>query len=236
VRAGHRHERRRIARRKRLDAGFVDHVITLVIRVDPGALVVQSKQFDRTRDIGHAADRKRHPPALGQHVVWERTPFTNKLLADSYRERHVKQTIAVNVSEFAPADPEFAPAKTVRHHFDTGPAEHRQFDLLCSSRHCRFPASEVCSPLRLGPLSEYDALLWPLDLGHTTRASTSSARGARDLLERAVLDPHTHGHQRHEQERAERTRDRRPGQECDTHQFADDADVVGMVEVSIGST
>jgi hypothetical protein len=60
-------------------------------------------------------------------------PFTDKLLAHANGERHVKQPVAVNVSEFSTADAEFPASKTVRHGFDSRPTEHSRFNLLRSS-------------------------------------------------------------------------------------------------------
>ena len=67
--------------------------------------------------------------------------FTDKLLPHADGKRHVEQPVSVNVSEFSPADPEFAPAKTVRPGFDARPTEHRCLDLLRSSRQCPVPAA-----------------------------------------------------------------------------------------------
>jgi len=76
--------------------------------------------------------------------------LTDKLLAHAYGEWHVKEPVAVNVSEFPPADAEFPASKTVRRGFDTRPTEHRRFDLLRSSRHSLFPPAN-CQARLIGP-------------------------------------------------------------------------------------
>src|SRR5204862_7241574 len=111
-----------------------------------------------------------HPPAGGQHVMLPGASFTDKLLANADGERHIKQPVAVNVSEFPLAHPKFASAKSVRPGFDTRPAEYRRLDLLRPSRHVISQASHDWSSCRLRQTSfetaaKYDARSRPGDLG-----------------------------------------------------------------------
>ena len=57
-----------------------------------------------------------------------RLPFDDQLLAHADRERQIGQTAAMQVSEFAPSDPELATAEAVRQHRHVGPARNLALD------------------------------------------------------------------------------------------------------------
>ena len=123
-----------------INAGFVDDIVTLVGLREPGPFVVQPKQFDGARNISNTANSRTTPQplpaardALCAFLAGE------EMLADAQRGTDIKQPVAMNVSEFPPANPKLPPAKTVGPGFDTWPTEHRRLHLFRSTRHVLIP-------------------------------------------------------------------------------------------------
>ena len=97
------------------------------------------------------ADRDRDPPGVGQHVVGPRAPDGDQLVANPARERQVRDPVAVEVAELAPADPEFDAAEPVWSGLHARPRPHGLCDLFSGCHGPQTRAAAPSSPDAIGP-------------------------------------------------------------------------------------
>jgi hypothetical protein len=81
--------------------------------VTPGPLVVQTEERDDVSDVGVAVDEAAHPSGVRMNVMRLCTTVADELVANEERERQVRQTTAVQVSEFAMAAAKLGAAESM---------------------------------------------------------------------------------------------------------------------------
>jgi len=90
----------------------------------PGAAVVQAKQFHDGIDVGFASNVVRHPSGIGMKIVHVRLSFSDELFANANRKGQVRQPLTVQVTNFPPSDMKENHSSTMRFRRHSGQRQH----------------------------------------------------------------------------------------------------------------
>jgi hypothetical protein len=96
----------------------------------PGAVVVQSEQFNDGSNVFFSTDVVRRPAGFWMEIVWGGFAFGNEFLANADREREVGHPVSMQMPEFSSSDIKEHHSTAMSLYGDTGPRRQFTLDLL----------------------------------------------------------------------------------------------------------